>query len=702
MTHEYHIVTQQTIDYSRIKFHTELLSHSELMDPHKSSYRPEIDGIRALAVLAVIFYHAGFQWISGGMFGVDVFFVISGYLITRILLSDIDNKKLSLKGFYYRRARRLVPAFLFVLLICSPLALWLLTPDHLAYFALAAISSLLFISNWFHASHVDYFSPHAEHMPLLHTWSLSVEEQFYIVFPLLLLILCHLLRRKQLLFAILGLLVASLIVGQWIWHDQPEATFNHTVARAWELLVGAGLAIWLSRKSVLPNSYATTCGLAMVLMSMLTYNSSMDAILPYSTLAVVGTALMIAFSGESDPITRLLKTKVLVLLGLISYSAYLWHQPIMAFTRTYTNSSLSLLHAIAAIAGTLALATFTWRFVESPFRRDDPVIKRPMAFISIAVGVSSIPFIIASYAAINNGHVNRYAVDMDIIKTMNRPERTSECFNIDNAHITANWKCTMGIHSDSTPSIFFFGDSHSESLIPAFDLVSNQLDISAEFAGAPACSPLLEVYPLQASLKNTKNCNALSKRVYEYIKSSNINTLVLASAWSQYTDGGYNGDRITYTGLGKDSARTQAESRNAFIHGVKSTIRAYENIGVNVLFVAQVPEQHAYPVKLYDSANRSDTLSLNDVSVSLEDHLNLQAFAKNVFNNEGYTLVDVSDTMCTNGRCLVGDEINSYYYDDNHLSTAGALRLSVPIRRAIEPYLESHVAVADQHIQLMY
>ena len=260
------------------------------MNSRRSTYRPEIDGLRALAVLAVIFYHAGFQWIGGGLFGVDVFFVISGYLITRLLLSDIDSENLSLTDFYYRRARRLLPAFLFVLLICAPIAWWMLNPDQLGFFGLAGISSLLLVSNWFHANNIDYFSTPAEQMPWVHTWSLSVEEQFYLVFPVLLLVLCFSLRRKQVLIVVLGLLISSLIFGHWIWHDKPEALFNHTVARAWELLVGAAVAIWLSRKAASPNAYATTVGLAMILMSMLIYKSTMEITLPYSALAVLGTA----------------------------------------------------------------------------------------------------------------------------------------------------------------------------------------------------------------------------------------------------------------------------------------------------------------------------------------------------------------------------------------------------------------------------
>ena len=197
----------------------------------------------------------------------------------------------------------------------------------------------------------------------------------------------------------------------------------------------------------------------------------------------------------------------------------------------------------------------------------------------------------------------------------------------------------------------FYGDSHSESLIPAFDTISNQLGISAEFAGAPGCSPLLEVYRLERFTKGRKDCNALARRVFEYVMSNDIKTLVLASAWSQYTDGGYDGNNIRYIGLKRNSSRTLADSRLAFVHGVKATIKAYENIGVNVLFVAQVPEQNAYAMRLYDKANRFDILSLHDVSVSLTEHLNLQAFVRGVFDSEGYTLIDVSEPMCSNGKC---------------------------------------------------
>jgi len=220
---------------------------------YRPGYRPEIDGLRAVAVVPVILFHAGFAAFSGGFVGVDVFFVISGFLITRILIADLGAGRFSLLDFYDRRARRILPALVFVILAILPLAWLWMTPDEALSFGRSIVAVTLFVSNVLFWREMDYFSPAAEEQPLLHTWSLAVEEQFYLLFPLVLLVAWRLGRRGPAGLVVAGAL-ASLVLSEWGWRTYPDAAFYLAPTRAWELLAGAAVALHLSRRTPVPRA----------------------------------------------------------------------------------------------------------------------------------------------------------------------------------------------------------------------------------------------------------------------------------------------------------------------------------------------------------------------------------------------------------------------------------------------------------------
>ena len=337
-------------------------------------YRAEVDGLRALAVVPVILFHAGFQIFSGGFVGVDVFFVISGYLITTIIINEMDEGRFSLANFYLRRAKRILPVLFFVMLVCLPFAGLILMPLDMKDFSQSLIAVSTFSSNILFWRESGYFEPDADLKPLLHTWSLAVEEQYYIVFPLLLMIAWRLGRRWVL--TMLALVFAlSLAAAEWAAYNRPSAAFYLLPTRGWELLIGAFAAFYLQKREVtLPVSAkqaGSFLGLALILYAIFTYDEA--TLFPglHALAPTIGTVLVILFATPGTWINQLLSTKAFVGLGLISYSAYLWHQPLFAFTRYGSIEDPPAQVMLALSALTIPLAYLSWRFIEKPFRRPE-------------------------------------------------------------------------------------------------------------------------------------------------------------------------------------------------------------------------------------------------------------------------------------------------------------------------------------------
>ena len=332
------------------------------------TYRPEIDGLRAIAVMAVILFHAGFSYFSGGFVGVDVFFVISGYLITNILVNDLHNERFSLLAFYERRARRILPALFLVVAVSMVFAQAWMVPSRFVDFSESALATVLFVANFYFWQTANYFEAAAEFKPLLHTWSLAVEEQYYLFFPVFLLLVWRYARR--LLWPLMGLAaVASLALAEVASNVSPVANFFLAPTRAWEFLVGSFCAYLLRRGHVPRHGGLAALGLALVVVSILVYDRDTPFPSLYALVPVGGTALILLFGGAGTWVGSLLASRAFVGVGLISYSAYLWHQPVFAFARIRALDELDIATKLVLIAAVLALSYLSWRWVEEPFRR---------------------------------------------------------------------------------------------------------------------------------------------------------------------------------------------------------------------------------------------------------------------------------------------------------------------------------------------
>ncbi|MDJ0921627.1 MAG: acyltransferase [Henriciella sp.] len=362
----------------------------------KLEYRPEIDGLRAIAVLPVILFHAGFHLFSGGYVGVDVFFVISGFLITGILIREIDSGTFSVVRFYERRARRILPALYIVVICCVPFAVWLMLPDPFENFAQSAIATTLFANNILLDLTSGYWDLAAEFKPLLHTWSLAVEEQFYFVVPILLWGLWKF--GKQTAFVGFALLaVASFAICQyWMARDADHAFYMlHT--RAWELLIGSLAAFAMRSGQIRGNDLFGFLGLGAIIASIFWFDENTQFPGYAALLPTLGTAALLLFAQRGTYCARFLSLRAMVWVGLLSYSLYLWHQPIFAFARIYAYEPITPAIALVLIGLTFALSYLSWKFVETPFRSASTMSLRSVAVSLSAVSVAIVGISAAIY-----------------------------------------------------------------------------------------------------------------------------------------------------------------------------------------------------------------------------------------------------------------------------------------------------------------
>lgn len=376
-------------------------------------YRPEIDGLRAIAVVPVILFHAGFQALSGGFVGVDIFFVISGYLITSIILIELGKGSFTVANFYERRARRILPALFFMLAVSLPFAWFWLAPSDMRNFAQSLTSVVLFSSNILFWRTSGYFNTDAELTPLLHTWSLAVEEQFYLLFPLILLLLWRLGRRW--IWAVLPIAgVVSLTAAQLLVMSKSALAFFLLPTRAWELLIGALAAVHSFKAAGKQidrrvSEIAGLIGLLLIAYSVLCFNKYVPFPSLWTLVPTLGAVLILLFSDSRTLVGRLLAARIPVGIGLISYSAYLWHQPLLAFARLRTMDDIGGVFAYALVSLSLLLGFFSWKYIEAPFRNRSVVSRRAVLFFSVVGGV--VFALLGVSGSVSNGFENRISSD---------------------------------------------------------------------------------------------------------------------------------------------------------------------------------------------------------------------------------------------------------------------------------------------------
>ncbi|MEW9807794.1 acyltransferase family protein [Mesorhizobium sp. ZMM04-5] len=491
-------------------------------------YRPEVDGLRAVAVLPVLFFHAGFTLFSGGFVGVDVFFVISGYLITNIIVADLSAGRFSVWSFYLRRLRRIAPALLVMCAATIPFAwVWML-PSEFNDYSKSLYTTALSVSNFHFWQKADYFAAQAELMPLLHTWSLGVEEQFYIVFPLLLILFGRFRLPAVALLAISSFLLA-LVLGP----IAPAANFYLLPTRFWELAIGSVVAM----SAIQPRGRAmaelcATGGLVLIVLSVLLLDG--DGHYPgwYTLPSVLGTAMFLAVGDPRTFAARLLSWSPLVAVGLISYSVYLWHQPLFAFARIRLMGDVSDAIYLSLIALTFAFAYASWRWVEQPCRNRVVVDTRK---IVIGIGAAcALTIAIGLIGDLTNGLGQTRGATA-------QAAGISERMRI-NFGLSADCEGKLPVPDTCTtsgePEILVWGDSFAMHLVPGI-VASNPAAGIAQFTKS-ACGPFFGIAPIPAGYPRDwpERCLRFTEAVKSYVRSTkSLRFAVLGSPFHAYLDG---------------------------------------------------------------------------------------------------------------------------------------------------------------------
>ena len=430
-------------------------------------YRSEIDGLRAIAVIPVILFHAGFNVVSGGFLGVDVFFVISGYLISSIILAEKEAGTFSLINFYERRARRILPALYFMISIASILACFFMLPAQLKEFGQSLISTTLFSANIFFWLKTDYWAQSAELTPLLHIWSLGVEEQFYLLFPLLLIFI----KTNKLKLILFITLIVSFFGMLYVrGTGNISEAFYLLPFRAWELIAGAMAVFWKIEFSIHTKKIIGLFALVTLISSYLIFDEHTNPIVLYS-IPIISTFLIVAFPVTGGVASYILKSRYLVYIGTISYSLYLFHQPIFALLRLATFGTLNLSMNIACLITTFIFAVISYKFVETPFRDRATFSKKSIIILSVLLIISFLllGLIFHFTDGLRNYKLSKMRPETKILFTKFESTRKERLDLWDK--IIRNSRFNFG--STSKIKILFVGDSLSQDLLVASALSEN-------------------------------------------------------------------------------------------------------------------------------------------------------------------------------------------------------------------------------------
>ena len=671
----------------------------------KFNYRPEIDGLRAIAVVAVILYHAqiiifGHQPFKGGFIGVDIFLVISGYLITSIILNElVTTGSFSFKSFYERRIRRILPALIVVMLVSLPFAWMYLLPSSFVDFSKSILYSLGFSSNfYFHDSGQIYGATDGLLKPFLHTWTLSVEEQYYILFPIVLLITFKYFR-KYLIHILILEFVVSLGLAEWTSRNYPSISFYFLHTRMWELLAGSILAYFEIKqghrsKNKILNLILPAVGLFLIGHSILFFNDKIFYPSFYTLSPIIGVCLIIWFSHKDELITKILSTKLFVGIGLISYSLYLWHYPIFAFARTieFTQTDLNKKLLLGIII--LILSIVSYYFIERPARNKKNKFKVIISLIIIPIFI----LVVYSFNSIHKeGYKNRLPEILFKILSVEKPWNMLKNLDGKNCY---NKIDGCKFNTSSNKKVYLIGDSHMASIM--FNLkdriVKNNLQfITSTNSGCVFYPGFNKIFIKTQKISDECNDNYFQK-LKQTLSNEKNSIIIFGGRFPLYlsnyyfnnqeggVEGGVEGNDWVrkYISLGKYDT-IQTSFKNEVLELSKQN---------KIILIYPIPEVGWNPNnKIYNQYAKerfSKNFNILNVTTNHEVYKNRTKSSfelldsiqgDNIYRVYPHTLF--CDTTIKD-RCLTHDDKNIFYYDDNHPAFKGAEMINNLIMKEIK------------------
>jgi peptidoglycan/LPS O-acetylase OafA/YrhL len=650
----------------------------------KITYRPEIDGLRAISILAVVIYHLDIYlfdnlFFKGGFIGVDIFFVISGYLITSLILKEINiNNNFSFSNFYDRRARRLLPALLFVIIIISIAGYFILLPESLFELSKSIVAAIFFIHNiYLWGTGFTYGEANLLFKPFVNLWSLSVEEQFYLFFPIFLLFIITYFKRFTFLI-LFCLFLFSILAANWM--SKTDLNIEYTIlgklffffdkfnfyfifGRIFELTSGSLLSYfeiyhikkcnYIKSKPIL-KKVGTSCGILFILFSFLFFDlNSISHPSLITIVPIIGTILIIFFSTEDDLITKLLSIKLFIFFGLISYSLYLWHYPIFSYLR-YLELFEQQWVKIASVILAIFLSAFSYKYIERPFRKKN-IISTKKAIVIILAFIT----IILSY--------NFFIINRLGIINYKMPDILTKKFKFSIEEFANNDNGTKG-------TVLLIGDSHAESL--AYNLNQKLSDYNFSYLHT-------RLYLNNFNFSDSKNKNFNkeflneNQKISHFIKENENLIIIISQRWSQVLSEGYNQSINPSISSHKEGERNLRE-------GLRKTFNEILKKGHQLIIVYPIPEMNFHVRRLMNKKilfNNIEKKSNNNVPILITNYdlfKKRNHYAYEVLNSlqdlneyKVYPELIFCNTVITNA-CVANDKKNLFYYDSHHLSLQGS------------------------------
>ena len=659
-------------------------------------YRADIDGIRAIAVVSVVLYHLEKSLAPGGFVGVDIFFVISGFLIGTIILREVGEGSFTFARFYERRIKRLFPAYFAVAIITALAGWFILLPEDYRQFGQSLAAATAFVSNILFFMETGYFDAASETKPLLHTWSLAVEEQFYIFFPPLILILAKFLPKHRfergvniaLALTFVASFAACLLYIKW---DQ-SAVFFLFPFRAWEMLMGVGLAATASRIH-LKGLAAEGCawvGFALMLLPILLYSE--QTLFPgiAALWPCLGVTLVIAaglnHSNQSDlpVVNRLLGTKGPVAIGLISYSLYLWHWPVIVLARYGFDVGHGLLDILGLLAASVGFAILSYYFVEKPFRH----LKFSHRRLTLFAGATVFSFLLIGFGALLNfksGLPDRlppearplYAATQDFFKP------AGKCYDQDNDKLPGVPYCLVG-NREATSEVLVWGDSHANAMRTGFDVAARDANVAAIIIYNAGCPPFFGYGKKEHFMSERKNetCAGFNQKLETYFAGEtlqNVKRILFVGRWAYYANGGGIGadDHIKIDIFPSDEKNVEGSNMARFQQGFADTINILTNQTRQVFILQQVPEIEPFNARDFAVKYLRGGVSAEEMAQSVQvSKSNVEArqgqinafFAKMAAQPDVFFL-KTHDQFCDEDLCFVLKDGVPRLIDNNHVTS---------------------------------
>ena len=645
-------------------------------------YRRDIDGLRAVAVVPVVLFHANVPGVTGGFVGVDIFFVISGFLITNILVCGFQTGSYSILEFYDRRARRLLPALLFMLMGATVGALLVLLPSELSRFAVSAAATALFSANILYWRDSNYFSAEAETNPLLHTWSLAVEEQFYIGFPIALYVVYKLGARKYLLPLIALAAALSLALAHWLTKDHAAAAFYLLPTRAWELLLGGILALLPDSRSVgRPIREGLGWGgLIMIGCAVFLYDPDVRFPGLAALLPCIGAAAII-YSGGRGPSSAqsMLSNPQLVGVGLISYSLYLWHWPIFVLSELYLQRELHLAETLVAVGASVAMAYVSWRYVERPFRRHGTITSVATERRTIVVAGGAIAVVVGGAAILHGGLAWRLPHTALELDRWSPPPAYLEdrCGGRtpDREDVLACISAPLA--SGKAGKIIVWGDSHAGPYADAAGAPAASANLEVRAASRAGCAPIIGAAPATGDGVVDWDCLEANDAILRVIASDpDVRTVIVAGRWARFyfpLDDPEAMRLVHASGELKGRAIEDSGLPAAITSSMNAVSAALRERDVDVFVVGQSPEfDLALPACLARARWHSQPDGVCTFKAATLPSGAHEYVVRHAAEAAGARYVSPYTALCIFDRCVREVGSQPVAWDTDHLSAGGA------------------------------